>query len=162
MAFVNSQRLYCYKAMPFSLKNARATYQRLVNHIFSKQVRRNMKVYVDNMLVKIKKAESHLDVLREIFDTLRKYQIRLNPEKCVFGVSSGKFLGFMVSQWGIEANLEKVRAILDMTSLRSVKEVQRLTRRIATLNRFISRATNKCPHFLRHWNRLSSGQKSVK
>ena len=98
MAFVNSQRLYCYKAMPFSLKNARATYQRLVNHIFSKQVRRNMKVYVDNMLVKIKKAESHLDVLREIFDTLRKYQIRLNLEKCVFGVSSGKFLGFMVSQ----------------------------------------------------------------
>ena len=98
MAFVNSQRLYCYKAMLFSLKNARATYQRLVNHIFSKQVRRNMKVYVDNMLVKSKKAESHLDVLREIFDTLRKYQIRLNPEKCVFGVLSGKFLGFMVSQ----------------------------------------------------------------
>ena len=65
--------------------------------MFSKQVRRNMKVYVDNMLVKSKKAESYLDVLREIFDTLRKYQIRLNPEKCVFGVSSGKFLGFMVS-----------------------------------------------------------------
>ena len=98
MAFVNNQRLYCYKAMSFSLKNARATYLRLVNHMFSKQVRRNMKVYMDNMLVKSKKAESHLDVLREIFDTLRKYQIRLNPEKCVFGVSSGKFLRLMVSQ----------------------------------------------------------------
>ena len=93
MAFVNSQRLYCYKAMPFSLKNARATYQRLVNHIFSKQVRRNMKVYVDNMLVKSKKAESHLDVLREIFDTLRKYQIRLNLEKWYLGSRQASFWG---------------------------------------------------------------------
>ena len=70
--------------------------------------------------------------------------MRLNSTKCIFGVSSSKFLGFMVSQWGIEANLEKVKAILDMTSLRSVKEVQRLTGRITALNRFISRATDKC------------------
>ena len=75
------------------------------------------------MLVKRKRAELHLDDLRETFDTLRKYQMRLNPTKCVFRVSFGKFLGFMVSQRGIEANLEKVKAILDMTSLRSVKEV---------------------------------------
>jgi len=103
-----------------------------------------MEVYVDNMLVKSKKVKSHLDDLRETFDTLRKYQMRLNLTKYVFGVSLGKFLGFMVSQRGIEANPKKVRAILDMTSLRSVKEVQRLPGRIAALNRFISRETDKC------------------
>ena len=99
------------------------TYQRLINQMFSKQIGRNMEVYVDDMLVKSRKVELHLDDLRETFDTLRKYQMRLNPAKCVFGVSLGKFLGFMVSQRGIEANPEKVKAILDMTSLRSVKEV---------------------------------------
>jgi len=82
-----------------------------------------MEVYVDNMLVKNKKAELHLDDLRETFDTLRKYQMKLNPVKCVFRVSFSKFLGFMILQQGIEANPEKVKAILDMTSPRSVKEV---------------------------------------
>ena len=116
-----------------------------------------MEVYVDDMLVKIKRAELYLDDLRETFNTLRKYQMRLNPTKCVFGVSFGKFLGFMVSQWGIEANPEKVKAILDMTSPRSVKEVQRLTGCIATLNRFVSKATDKCLPFFKtlkqafHW-----------
>ena len=75
--------------------------------------------------------------------------MKLNPSKCVFGVVSGKFLGFMVSQRGIEVNLEKVRAILDMTSLETVKEVQKLTGRIAALNRFISKATKKCLPFFK-------------
>ena len=75
--------------------------------------------------------------------------MRLNPAKCVFRVSSGRFLGFMVSQRGIEANSKKVKAILDMTSLRSVKEVQRLMGRVAALNRFISRATDKCLPFFK-------------
>ena len=108
-----------------------------------------MEVYVDDMLVKIKRAELYLDDLRETFNTLRKYQMRLNPTKCVFGVSFGKFLGFMVSQRGIEANPEKVKAILDMMSPRSVKEVQRLTGRIVALNRFVSRATDKCLPFFK-------------
>ena len=85
-----------------------------------------------------------MDDLKETFNKLREYQMRLNLAKCVFGVSSSKFLGFMVSQRGIEANLEKVKAILDMTSPRNVKEVQRLTGRVAALNKFISRATDKC------------------
>ena len=147
--FVTSQGLYCYKVMPFGLKNAGATYQRLMNQMFSKQIEQNMKVYVDDMLVKSKKAELHLDHLKETFNTLREYHMRLNPAKCVFGVSLGKFLGFMVSQRGIEANPEKVKAILDMTSPRNMKEVQRLTGRVATLNRFISRATNKCLPFFK-------------
>ena len=147
--FVTSQGLYYYKVMPFGQKNAGATYQRLVNQMFSKQIGRNMEVYVDDMLMKSRKAELHLDNLRETFDTLRKYQMRLNLVKCVFEVSSGKFLGFMVSQQGIEANPENVKAILDMTSPRSVKEVQRLTGRIAALNRFVSRAIDKCLPFFK-------------
>ena len=76
--------------------------------MFSKQIRRNMEVYVDDMLVKSNKEPAHLDDLKETFTTLRQYQMKLNPSKCVFGVASGKFLGFMVSQRGIEANSEKV------------------------------------------------------
>ena len=101
------------------------------------------------MLVKSKEELTHLDDLKETFATLKKHQMRLNPSKCVFGVASGKFLGFMVSQRGIEANPEKVRAIIDMTSPRTVKEVQKLTGRIAVLNRFVSRASDKCLPFFK-------------
>ena len=102
--------------MPFGLKNVGATYQRLVNKMFSKQIGRNMEMYVDDMLVKSKEELAYLDNLKETFTTLKQYQMKLNPSKCAFGVASGKFLGFMVFQKGIEANPEKVRAILDMTS----------------------------------------------
>ena len=98
------------------------------------------------MLVKSKEELTHLDDLKETFSTLKKYQMRLNPSKCVFGVVSGKF---MVSQRGIEANPEKVRAIINMASPRIVKEVQKLTGRIAALNRFVSRATDKCLPFFK-------------
>ena len=130
-AFVTSQGLYCYRVMPFGLKNAGAMYQRLVNQMFEKQIGRNVEVYVDDMLVKSKEEENHLDDLKKTFNTLKQYSMKLNPLKCAFRVSSGKFLGFMVSQGGIEANLEKVRAILKMSSLRTTKEVQSLTRRVA-------------------------------
>ena len=141
--FITSQGLYCYRVMPFGLKNARATYQRLVNKMFNKQIRRNMEVYVKGMLVKSKEELAHLDDLKEMFAILKQYQMKLNPSKCAFGVVSGKFLGFMVSQRGIEANPKKEKAILNMMSPKTVKEVQKLTGRIATLNRFVSRATDK-------------------
>ena len=96
-AFITSQGLYCYKVMPFRLKNAGATYQRLVNKMFNKQIGRNMEVYVDDMLVKSKEELAHLDNHRETFATLKQYQMKLNLSKCVFRVVSGKFLGFMVS-----------------------------------------------------------------
>ena len=135
--------------MPFGLKNTGATYQRLVNQMFSKQIGRNVEVFVDDMLVKSKEEESHLDDLRETFNTLRQYSIKLNPSKCAFGVSSGKFLGFMVSQRVIEANPKKVRAILEMSSAKVVKKVQSLTGRVATLNRFVSKVTDKCLPFFK-------------
>ena len=135
--------------MPFGLKNVRATYQRLVNQMFSNQIGRNVEVYVDDMLIKSKEEVDHLDDLKETFNTLGQYSMKLNPSKCAFGVSSGKFLGFMVSQRGIEANPEKVKAILEMSSPNAVKEVQSLTGRVAALNKFVSKATDKCLPFFK-------------
>ena len=108
-----------------------------------------MEAYVDDMLIKSREARTHLANLQEMFDTLRRYKMKLNPTKCLFGVSFGKFLGFMVSQRGIEANPKKVKAILDMVSPKTVKEVQRLTRRVAALNRFVLKAIDKCLPFLK-------------
>jgi hypothetical protein len=106
-AFITDRGLYCYKVMPFGLKNAGATYQRLVNKMFQAQIGRNMEVYVDDMLVKSTELIAHVNDLREAFKTLKQYGMKLNPAKCTFGVSSGKFLGYMVSSRGIEANPEK-------------------------------------------------------
>ena len=109
--------------MPFGLKNAGATYQKLVNHRFHPQIGRNVKVYVDDMLVKSQDEGKHLVDLQETFDTLRQYNMRLNPSKCAFGVSTRKFLGFMVSHRGIEANPDKIQVILNMEPPRNIKEV---------------------------------------
>ena len=135
--------------MLFDLKNANATYQRLMNKMFAQQIERNVQVYVDDMLVKSQREEDHLDDLRETFDTLHSYNMKLNPGKCAFGVTAGKFLRFMVSQRGIKANPDKIRAIIEMAAPRNVKEVQSLNSKIAALNRFVLRATDKCLPFFR-------------
>ena len=122
--------------------------------MFSKQIGRNIKVYVDDMLVKSKEEGSHLDDLKETFETLRQYKMKLNPMKCAFGVSSGKFLGFMVSQRGIETNLEKVKAILETSSPKIIKEVRKLMERVMALNRFVSKATDKCLPFFKTLKRV--------
>jgi hypothetical protein len=142
-SFITSRGLFCYKVMPFGLKNAGATYQRLMNRMFHDQILKNVEVYIDNMLVKSKEEGNHLKDLEEMFKTLRKYRMKLNPSKCAFGVSSGKFLGFMVLQRGIKANPNKIRAILEMQPPRAIKETQGLTGRIVTLNRFVSRSIDK-------------------
>ena len=133
--------------MPFGLKNAGTTYQRLVNKMFQKKIRESMEVYIDDMLVKSVKAELHIDHLAEAFQVLKSYNMKLNPAKCAFGVSAGKFLGFKVNSRGIEANSDKIKAVLDMQLPSNKKEVQRLTGRIAALCRFISRASDKCQPF---------------
>ena len=148
-SFITNQGLFCYKVMPFRLKNAGATYQRLMNKMFAHQLERNVQVYVDDMLVKSVCENDHLNDLQKTFDTLRSYNMKLNPSKCVFGVTAGKFLGFMVSQRGIEVNSEKVQAILELKPPRTVKAVQRLNGKVAALNKFVSKATDKCLPFFR-------------
>ena len=146
-SFVIAQGTYCYWVMPFGLKNAGATYQRLVNRMFQKQIGATMEVYIDDMLVKSTPAGLHIAHLSEAFQILRKYNMKLNPAKCAFGVSAGKFLGFIVNHRGIEANPDKIKALLDMSSPSEIKEVQRLTGRIAALSHFVSRASDKCQPF---------------
>ncbi|KAL0463262.1 UNVERIFIED_CONTAM: hypothetical protein Slati_0213800 [Sesamum latifolium] len=124
VSFITSGDTFCYVAMPFGLKNTGATYQRLMDKIFRLQLGRNMEVYVDDMLVKSKEANSHVEDLEETFVVLRKYLLKLNPGKCAFGVSGGRFLGFMVTQRGIEANPSKIKAILDMRAPSCINEVQ--------------------------------------
>ena len=148
-SFVTNQGLFCYKVMPFGFKNAGATYQRLMNKMFTHQIGRNVQVYVDDMLVKGLRENDHLDDLQETFNTFRLYNMKLNPNKCMFEVTIGKFLGFMVSQRGIEVNPEKVRAIMELGPLGTVKEVQSLNGKIAALNKFVSKAMNKCLPFFR-------------
>ena len=135
--------------IPFGLKNAGATYQRLMNKMFARQLGRNVQVYVDDILVKSVRENDHLSDLQETFDTLRSYNMKLNPSKCAFGVTAGKFLGFMVSQRGIEVNPEKVRAIMELEPPKTVKVVQSLNGKVAVLNRFVSKAIDKCLPFFR-------------
>ena len=147
-SFITRQGLFCYKVMPFELKNASATYQRLMNKMFAHQIRRNVQVYMDEMLVKSIR-EDHLNDLQETSDTLRFYNMKLNPSKCEFGLTVGKFFRFMVSQRGIEVNPDKIQAIMELAQPKTVKEVQSLNGKVATLNRFVSRATDKCQPFFR-------------
>nr|XP_017247956.1 PREDICTED: uncharacterized protein LOC108219166 [Daucus carota subsp. sativus] len=148
-SFITDRGLYCYIGMPFGLINAGATYQRLVNMMFKDQIGKTMEVYVDDMLVKSKEAQDHIRHLSEMFDILRKYRMKLNPQKCVFGVESGKFLGFMVNHRGIEANPAKIKALLDMKAPQNVRQVQSLTGRIAALNRFVSKSSDRCKEFFK-------------
>ena len=146
-SFVTSQGLFCYKVMSFGLKNIGTTYQRLMNKMFANQIERNVQVYVDDMLVKSRREDDHLEDLKETFDTLRSYNMKLNSSKCAFGVTVGKFLGFIVFQRGIETNPDKIWAKIEMAPLGNVKEVQRLNSKVAALNRFVSRAMDKCLPF---------------
>ena len=102
--------------MLFGLKNAGATYQRLMNKIFKPLIGHTMEVYVDDMITKSRELIDHVKLLEETFELLRKYRMKLNPEKCAFGVSSGKFLGFLVSHRGIEANPEIIQSVIEMKS----------------------------------------------
>jgi len=133
----------------FRLKNAEATYQRLMNKLFEPLIGKTMEVYVDDVIVKITLNDTYSQDLRQTFDVLRAFRMKLNLKKCVYGVHSGKFLRFMISNQGIEANPDKIQAVLDMKPPLSMKEVQRLTACIAALGWFMFRSANKCQPFFR-------------
>ena len=156
-SFITPHGLYCYNVMPFGLKNARATYQRLVTKIFRPLLGRTMEVYIDDMLVKSKQRPDHAAHLQQTFDLLREYDMKLNPLKCAFGVSAERFLGFMVTQRGIEANPAQLKTILQSSAPSSKKGIQQLIGRLAALGRFISRFTDRLKPFfttLRGANRV--------
>ena len=133
--------------MPFGLKNAGATYQRMVTKMFSGLLGKTVEVYIDDMVVKSVKGTDHVEDLKQVFSILRRHNLKLNASKCAFGVGSGKFLGFLVTQRGIEANLDQIAAIQGLQPPKNVREVQRLTGMAATLNRFISKSADKCRPF---------------
>nr|CAN82803.1 hypothetical protein VITISV_024865 [Vitis vinifera] len=148
-AFITPHGLYCYKVMPFGLKNTGTTYQRLMTKIFKPLVGRTVEVYVDDIVVKSKTQGEHALHLQEVFQLLRNYDMKLNPSKCAFGMSAGKFLGFMVSQRGIEVSPDQVKAVMETPPPRNKKELQRLTSKLAALGRFIARFTDELrPFFL--------------
>nr|CAH67397.1 H0115B09.9 [Oryza sativa] len=142
-SFITPFGTYCFIRMPFGLKNAGATFARLIGKVLAKQLGRNVEAYVDDIVVKSKQAFSHGKDLQETFENLRKYSVKLNPEKCVFGVGAGKLLGFLVSKRGIEANPDKIAAIHQMQPPKNTREMQRLTGRMASLSRFLSKSAEK-------------------
>jgi hypothetical protein len=148
-AFITPRGAYCYKVMPFGLKNVRATYQRMMTTMFGSQIGKTVEVYIDDMLVKSVRKEDHLAHLREVFEILRRDELRLNASKCLFGVRSRKFLGHIISSRGIEANPDQISALISLEEPKNTKQVQRLTGMIAALGRFISRSADKCRPFFR-------------
>ena len=146
-SFITPHGLYCYNVMPFGLKNVGATYQRLVTKMFRLLLGSIMEVYIDDMLVKSKQRLDHVAHLQQTFDLLREYGMKLNPLKCAFGVSASRFLGFMVTQRGIEANPAQLKAILQSSAPSSKKGIQQLTSRLAALGHFISWFTDRLKPF---------------
>lgn len=156
-AFITTAGLYCYKVMPFGLKNAGAMYQRLINKIFKPPIGKTMEVYVDDMITKSKVPVEHMMHLKKTFELLRKYKMKLNPKKFVFGVSSGESFAFLVRHRGIEANPEKIRVVIEMKSPHTLKNIQSLIGKLTALNKFISRAIDKCHIFfkvMRKWRKI--------
>jgi len=142
-AFMTELSCYCYKVMPFGLKNASATYQRLMDRVLAPMIGRNVQAYEHDMVVTSQVKDQHVADVEELFTMIAKYRLKLNPEKCVFGVEEGKFLGILLTERGIEANPEKCVAIIAMRSPISVKEVQQLTGQMADLSRFVSTGGDK-------------------
>ena len=135
--------------MPFGLKNSRSTYQRAATTLFHDMMYRDVKVYVDDMIVKSRDRADHLASLKRFFKRIRPFILRLNPKKFTFGVTSGKLLGHIVSERGIKVDPEKIKAILDMPALRTEKEIRGFLGRLQYISRFIARLTDICEPIFR-------------
>jgi hypothetical protein len=148
-SFITPFGTYCFTRMPEGLKNVGSTFSRLTKAVLEGQVGRNIFTYVDDIVIASRSKEDHLADLAETFANMRDARLRLNPEKCVFGVRQGKILGYLVSHRGIEANPTKIHAIINMTPPQSARDVQRLTGRLAALNRSISKSAERSLPFLK-------------
>ncbi|XP_022013761.1 uncharacterized protein LOC110913223 [Helianthus annuus] len=148
-AFRTPTGLYCYTKMPFGLKNAGATYQRLMNETFSDAIGKYIEVYMDDLVIMSREESAMLVNIQKTFNTLRSVSIKLNPAKCSFGMEEGKFLGFIVTKDGFKVNPEKVQAIERMPSPASIKDMQKLAGRLAALNRFLANHAAKSFPFIK-------------
>ena len=134
-SFITEWGTYCYQVMSFGLKNAGATYQRAATTLFHDMMHRDVEVYVDDMIIKSQGREDHLAALERFFEMIRQFWLRLKPRKCTFRVTSGKLLGHIVSECGIEVDPEKIRAILDMPISRTEKEIISFLGRLQYISR---------------------------
>nr|GEZ60721.1 reverse transcriptase domain-containing protein [Tanacetum cinerariifolium] len=142
-AFHTRHGVYCYTKMPFGLKNAGATYQRLMDKAFESQMGRNIELYVDDLVVKSYTETEIVRDIEETFQTLRKINMKLNPKKCSFGLAEGVFLGYVITPKGIKPCPDKTAAVLQLPSPQTIKEVQSLNGKLASLNRFLSKSAEK-------------------
>jgi hypothetical protein len=142
-ASITPHDIYCYTAMMFSLKNAGATYQKAIQKCLESQIGNNIEAYIDDMVVKTTVEDNLIANLAQTFANLRCYRWKLNPEKCVFGVPSGKLLGFMVSHRGIKVNPTKVDAVRKMKRPIGKNDIMKLTGMMAALGRFIGKLGEK-------------------
>lgn len=129
---------YYYNVMPLRFKNIDTTYRMLMNVVLSNQIGCTLEVYIDDMVVKTHEEENQCGDLEDILKSVKRYNMRLNPTKCSFGVHAGKFLGFMLTRIGIKVNPDKYQTIKDMRSPTTIKEVKKVTRRLTVLSKFLS------------------------
>jgi hypothetical protein len=141
--------IFCFVRMPEGLRNAGSTFKRMMKLILGSQLGRNASAYVDDIVIMSEREQDHIAGLTETFDNMRRNGLKLNPEKCIFGIRKGQLLGCMVSKRGIQANPQKIEALRRMQPPSSRKEVQRLTGRIASLDRFISKAAERSLPFFK-------------
>nr|GEV48141.1 hypothetical protein [Tanacetum cinerariifolium] len=126
--------IFCYTKMPFGLRNAGATNQRLVDKAFHKQIGKNLEVYVDNLVIKIRTEDEIVRDVEETYKTLRDINMKLNPKKCAFGVEEGMFLRYKVNAKGLKVCPDKVDAVLSLPSLKCLADVRKLNGKLASLN----------------------------
>ncbi|GJU44940.1 reverse transcriptase domain-containing protein [Tanacetum coccineum] len=148
-SFITSQGIFCYSKMLFGLKNAGATYQRLVDKALQKQIGQNLEVYVDDLIIKRRTKQEVIRDIEETFKTLREINIKLNPKKCAFGMREGTFLGYKVNADRLRVCPNKVEALLNLPSPKCLKDVQKLNGKLASLNRFLSKSTEKSLPFFK-------------
>ncbi|GJW20499.1 reverse transcriptase domain-containing protein [Tanacetum coccineum] len=144
-AFITSQGIFCYTKMPFGLRNARATYQRLVDKAFHKQIGRNLEVYMDDLVIKSRTKDEIVRDIEETFKTIREINMKLNPKKCSFGVEEGMFLGYKVNTKGLKVCPDKVDDVLSLPSPKCLKDVQKLNGKLTSMNRQMKKLTAELP-----------------
>ncbi|GJU77619.1 reverse transcriptase domain-containing protein [Tanacetum coccineum] len=148
-AFYAIERVFCYKKIPSGLKNARETYQRLVDKVFSHQIGRNLEAYMDDMVIKSTSEKEMLKDIQETFERFQSINMKLNPKKCSFGVKEGPFLGHLITKQGIKANPSKVKVVTNLDQPRTLKDIQSLNRKLAVLSRFLSKGAERSMAFFK-------------